>query len=47
MYIEHNLEEVWFGGPKILNIISSKMSNIFWREPIKIFAEITNELQFV
>ena len=46
IYIDHNLEEIWFGGPKKLKIISGKLSNLFWKESIEIFSVITNEIQF-
>ena len=46
IFINHDMNDIWFGGPKLLNSIAEKMSNLFWRETIKIMAKVTDEIHF-
>ena len=46
LYINHSMQDIWAGGPKLLNIIASKLSNSFWKEILCIFASIMGELHF-
>ena len=46
LYVDHDIEELWYGGPTLLRKISNKLSNPFWKEVIKTFAIITEDLHF-
>ena len=46
MYINHEMNDIWFGGPNMLRNIADKLSNPFWREIFRIFAEISDEIHF-
>ena len=40
------MADIWFGGPTLLQKISEKMTNLFWRETIKIFSLVMKEISF-
>ena len=46
MYANHEMSDIWFGGPNLLKSMAEKLSNLFWRETIKIIAETTEEIPF-
>ena len=38
MYVNHNMGDIWFGGPTRLHAVAEKLSNLFWKEIIHTFA---------
>ena len=46
LYINHDMGDLLFGGPTLLNSIAEKLTNLFWKEIIKSFARITSDLHF-
>ena len=46
MYINHDMKDIWFGGPTMLNFIADKLTNLFWKEIIQTFALISKDLRF-
>ena len=46
LYINHDMGDIWYGGPKLLRLISEKLSNLFWKEIIQTFSFITEDLHF-
>ena len=46
MYINHDMGDIWFGGPTLLRLISDKLSNLFWKEIIQTFSLISSDLHF-
>ena len=46
MYINHEMHDIWFGGPIMLRNIADKLSNPFWKEIFGIFAQISDEIPF-
>ena len=46
LYVDHDMCDLWYGGPTLLDKIANKLSNLFWKEVIKTFAIITEDLHF-
>ena len=46
LFINHDMNDILFGGPTLLKSIAEKLSNLFWKETLGIFAKITNEISF-
>ena len=46
LYCNHDMKDVWFGGPTLLRKVAGKMSNNFWKEIINTFATIMGDLHF-
>ena len=46
LYADHDIDDVWFGGPTKIKLIASKISNIFWKETLNIFALSVEEMHF-
>ena len=46
LYCNHDLRDIWFGGPTLLEKISNKFSNLFWKEIINTFAMVSRDLHF-
>ena len=46
LYCNHEITDIWFGGPTLLKKMSEKISNNFWKEIINTFATITGDLHF-
>ena len=46
LFINHEMKDIWFGGPTMLRNIANKLSNIFWKELFMILAVISEEIHF-
>ena len=46
LFCNHDMVDIWFGGPTLLRKVAGKMSNDFWKEIINTFATITEDLHF-
>ena len=46
IYENYELSDILYGGPTLLTSISEKLTNVFWKETIKVFALITDEIPF-
>ena len=46
IFVDHDMCDIWFGGPTLLKSVSDKLTNLFWKETIRIFAKITEEIPF-
>ena len=46
LFINHEMKDIWFGGPSMLKNIANKLSNIFWKELFMILALISEEIHF-
>ena len=46
LYINHEMHDIWFGGPTLLKIMARKLTNLFWKEILKIYAIILEEMPF-
>ena len=42
----NNMTDIWFGGPSLVEKISQKMTNGFWKETLQIFARIMKEMPY-
>ena len=42
----NNMTDIWFGGPSLVENISQKMTNGFWKETLQIFARIMKEMPY-
>ena len=46
LYSNHDVTDIWFGGPTLLRKIANKLSNDFWKEVIATIASTTEDLHF-
>ena len=46
LYNNYEMADIWYGGPTLVQKISEKMTNLFWRETIKIFSSVMKEISF-
>ena len=46
LFINHDISDIWYGGPTLLNEIAGKMTNLFWKEIFHKFGIITRDLHF-
>ena len=46
LYADHEMGDLWYGGPTLLRKISNKLSNPFWKEVLNTMAMITEDLHF-
>ena len=46
LYINHDLMDIWFGGPTLLRKVSSKLTNNFWKEIVNTVAKMTEDIHF-
>ena len=46
LYNNYDMADIWYGGPTLVQKISEKMTNLFWRETIKIFSSVMKEISF-
>ena len=46
LYVDHDMGDLWYGGPTLLRKIANKLSNLFWKEVIETFALLTEDLHF-
>ena len=40
------MHDIWFGGPTLLKHMARKLTNLFWKEILEIFAIILEEMPF-
>ena len=46
IYENYEMSDILYGGPTLLMSISAKLTNLFWKETINVFASITEEIPF-
>ena len=46
LYVNHDIGDIWYGGPTLLSAVAEKLSNNFWKEIIKTFALMTGDIHF-
>ena len=46
LYVNHDMMDIWFGGPMLLNLVAEKITNQFWKEIIKTFASLLEDIHF-
>ena len=46
LYVNHDMGDIWFGGPTLLYEIAKKLSNLFWQEVIKAFATLLEDIHY-
>ena len=46
LYQNHDMFDVWYGGPSLISSIAEKMTNLFWREILTAIAIFSNNVHF-
>ena len=44
--IGHSIDEIWYGGPSLIKIISEKISNSFWKDILLAWSKLALEIPF-
>ena len=43
----HEMKDIWFGGPNLVEKISQKFTNMFWRETLNAMTKAMRKIPFV